>query len=52
VHEENASIPDVNAREIIYLTPIVVMMFWIGLYSKPFTDLVEPTVNQYLEMLK
>ncbi len=52
VHEENAHIADVSAREIVYLTPIVVMMVWIGLGSKSFTDLVEPTVIQYLDLLR
>ena len=52
VHEENATIRDVSAREIIVLTPIVVMMVWIGLYPKPFLGLVEPTVTRYLELLK
>ena len=51
VHEENANITDVSAREIIYLTPIVVMMVWIGVGSKSFTDLVEPTIVQYLDLL-
>ena len=52
IHEENKSIADVSAREIIYLVPIVAMMLWIGLGSKSFTDLVEPTVIQYLDQLR
>jgi NADH-quinone oxidoreductase subunit M len=52
VHEENASIRDVSARELAYLAPIVAMMVWIGLYPSPFIDLVEPTVRLYLEQLK
>lgn len=52
VHEENSSIRDLTAREVITLAPIVVLMVWIGLYPNSFTGLVEPTVQQYLELLK
>jgi NADH-quinone oxidoreductase subunit M len=35
-HEENAHLPDLNARELATLVPLVVLCFWIGLYPKPF----------------
>ena len=52
VHEENKSIEDCTPREIVYLVPLVILMVWIGLHPTTFTDLVEPTVVQYLEALK
>jgi len=52
VHSENASIRDVSPRELAYLSPIVGMMVWIGIYPSSFIDLVEPTVRAYLEQLK
>ena len=52
IHEENKSIEDVNAREMVYLVPLVILMVWIGLQSTTFTNLVEPTVVEYLQALK
>ncbi|MHC4936238.1 MAG: complex I subunit 4 family protein [Planctomycetota bacterium] len=51
IHQENAQLPDVSTREVIYLVPLVVMMVWIGLFSKSFTDLISPTVHHYLQNL-
>lgn len=45
-HEENKKLLDLNTREIIILVPILVMIFWIGLYPKFFFDLMNPTVDQ------
>ncbi len=52
VHEENRTVADLSVREIIYLLPFVVMMFWLGLYPAPFINMVKPTLVLYVEMLK
>jgi len=43
--EENKQVKDINAREIITLIPLLVFIFWIGLYPKPFFALIGPTVD-------
>ncbi len=46
VKKHGHSIRDLNAREIITLVPILVFIFWIGLYPKPFFALMAPAVDK------
>ena len=50
-HEENRALLDLNPREIITLLPLLVLMFWIGLYPAPFLNLLNPTVMQILSLV-
>jgi NADH-quinone oxidoreductase subunit M len=43
--DENQKLKDLNAREIVTLVPLLVFIFWIGLYPKPFFDLMAPAVD-------
>jgi len=45
---KNAGLPDLNAREMTTLVPIVVMCFWIGLYPSPFLRRMEASVEHVL----
>jgi len=44
--DENQKLKDLNVREIVTLVPLLVFIFWIGLYPKPFFDLMAPAVDQ------
>jgi NADH-quinone oxidoreductase subunit M len=46
--EENKRLTDVSWREKIILIPVVVLIFWIGIYPKPFLERIEPAVKQVL----
>ncbi|MCC7118368.1 MAG: NADH-quinone oxidoreductase subunit M [Anaerolineales bacterium] len=42
---------DLNWREIITMVPLVVLMFWIGLYPAPFFNIMAPAVEKLLSAL-
>ena len=50
--EENQKLKDLNWREIITLVPLVALIFWIGLYPKPFFGLMAPTVHKLVEIFQ
>jgi NADH-quinone oxidoreductase subunit M len=47
--EENRLLKDLNWREIATLAPLLILIFWIGLYPKPFFNIIEPAINKLLE---
>ena len=42
---KNEKLVDLSAREWIYMTPLVVLSLWIGVYPKPFLNYIERPVN-------
>ena len=49
---ENLNTRDMNLREVGYMLPLIILMFWIGLYPRPFLDRIEPTVNHYVSRMQ
>ncbi len=39
---------DLNWREIITMVPLIIFMFWIGLYPAPFFNILAPAVGKLL----
>ena len=50
--EENKILKDLTWREVVTLAPLIVLIFWIGLYPKPFFDLIAPAVDQLVSTLQ
>ena len=49
---ENENLKDLNTREKIILIPLVLVIFWIGLYPKQFFVKMEPSVKSLIENAK
>ena len=49
---ENEKLKDLSPREIVTLVPLLVFIFWIGLYPKPFFDLMAPAVEHLVTVLQ
>jgi NADH-quinone oxidoreductase subunit M len=43
---KNEKLHDLTPRELLTFAPLVIVAFWIGLYPKPFFQILEQPVNQ------
>jgi NADH-quinone oxidoreductase subunit M len=50
--EENKTLPDLDAREMATLIPIIVFCFWIGLYPAPFLRAMETSVANVIQTVE
>jgi NADH-quinone oxidoreductase subunit M len=50
--EENRVLLDLNWREVITMVPLLVFIFWIGLYPRPFFALMAPAVDKLVVALQ
>jgi len=51
VKQHGGGIRDLNWREITIMVPILILIFWIGLYPQPFFLLMAPTVDKLVASL-
>jgi len=51
VKKHGHGLRDLNWREIAIMVPILILIFWIGLYPKPFFTLMAPAVDQLVASL-
>ncbi|HZM68816.1 MAG TPA: hypothetical protein VFB95_00450, partial [Candidatus Cryosericum sp.] len=49
---ENQKLKDLDLREILTLAPIVACCFWIGLYPKPFFEILDKPVAEIVQRLE
>jgi NADH-quinone oxidoreductase subunit M len=49
---ENEKLPDLSLRELVVLIPILVGIFWIGLYPKPILERMEPAAQHLIDTVK
>jgi len=48
VKKHGHALRDLNWREIATIVPLLIFMFWIGLYPAPFFNLIAPAVNKLI----
>jgi NADH-quinone oxidoreductase subunit M len=49
---ENKALKDINWREILTLVPLLIFIFWIGLYPKPFFEIMGPAVDKLVTIIQ
>jgi NADH-quinone oxidoreductase subunit M len=49
---KNEKLFDLNTREWVYMTPLVIMSLWIGVYPKPFLDYIAKPVNAVVRQVR
>jgi NADH-quinone oxidoreductase subunit M len=49
--EENKMLLDLDWRERIILIPLVILIFWIGVYPKPLFERIEPAVKNVIRQV-
>jgi len=52
IAEKNMKLPDLSPREIAVFAPLLVWAFWIGLYPRPFFQVLERPVAQIVERVQ
>jgi NADH-quinone oxidoreductase subunit M len=49
---KNEKLHDLTPREVATFVPLLIMAFWIGLYPKPFFQILEQPVNHTIAMVR
>src|SRR6516162_121118 len=49
---KNEKLHDLTPREVLTFVPLLIMAFWIGLYPKPFFQVLQQPVNQLVETVR
>ena len=49
---KNEELTDLSGREWAYMTPLVILSLWIGVYPKPFLNFVERPVNAVVRQVR
>ena len=50
--DENRGLKDLGFREIMTLLPLTVLAFWIGLYPKPFFEVLDEPVRRLVQQVE
>ena len=48
-HAHVKNMQDLNSREFLVLSVLAIAVLFMGIYPKPFTDVIDPSVQQLLQ---
>ena len=51
-NEKNAKLPDLTPREVCYFMPLLIAAFWIGLYPKPFFQILKQPTDALVQTVR
>jgi NADH-quinone oxidoreductase subunit M len=51
-HEENRTLKDLTSLEVLVLAPLIILIFFIGLYPHPLFQLMGPSVDKLVSSLQ
>jgi NADH-quinone oxidoreductase subunit M len=49
---KNLGLPDLNLREMVVFAPLIAWALWIGIYPKPYFEILEKPVAQIVERVR
>lgn len=49
---KNGNLSDVSSRELLLFIPLLVMVFWMGVFPQKFLGVIEPTMTGYMKMVQ
>jgi len=49
---KNENLKDLNLRELAVLLPLIVLIFWMGIFPKPFLSKMEMSVGHFIQEVK
>jgi NADH-quinone oxidoreductase subunit M len=49
---KNEGLRDLTPRELAYFAPLLILAFWIGIYPKPFFQILEQPVGQLVQTIR
>ncbi|MBS1854388.1 MAG: NADH-quinone oxidoreductase subunit M [Acidobacteria bacterium] len=49
---KNLTIPDMNFREVAMFVPLIAWAIWIGVYPKPYFDILKQPVDQIVQRVR
>jgi NADH-quinone oxidoreductase subunit M len=50
-HSENQKLQDLNRRELATLIPLLILVFWIGIYPNTFLRFLHPSVENLMKQM-
>ncbi|NJP83011.1 NADH-quinone oxidoreductase subunit M, partial [Streptomyces sp. AA8] len=51
VKEEVRGMPDLRARELVVVTPLIALLLFLGVYPKPVTEILDPAVRHTMSQV-